>query len=515
MLEIRNLEIKTKNDRELIKDLSLSIAQGDKLAIIGEEGNGKSTLIKAIYDKQLIEEYTNIKGYVISRANVIGYLEQFLDERWNELDINEYFLKEKAEDEVDYEQYNKIYELNKIFSKVNLNTRYIDNGKLIGKLSGGEKVKLQMAKILLKKPDLLLLDEPTNDLDIETLEWLEQFIKNSTIPVIFISHDEILLERASNCILHLEQIKNKTKAKHTYEHIGYREYVDKRIYLIAKQNQMAKNDKREHDKQMEMYNKIYSEVSHDLQNVSRQDPGKGRLLKKKMKSVKVVGKHLEEQELTKRPEVEESIIAKFHNEDDIHNTKVILDLKLEVLKNNDKILSNNINLKIVGKEKICIIGNNGCGKTTLIKQIYDDMKERKDIKVGYMPQNYEEKLDKNISPIEFLKKEYTKEEETAARTYMGSMKFTEEEMKNKIEKLSGGQKAKLFILKIIMEKCNVILLDEPTRNLSPLSVPVILNLLRNFEGAIISISHDRKYIKEVCNKVYKLDKTGLKATEIA
>ena len=126
-----------------------------------------------------------------------------------------------------------------------------------------------------------------------------------------------------------------------------------------------------------------------------------------------------------------------------------------------------------------------------------------------MPQNYQEMLDFNKTPIEFLAESQTKEAITTARTYMGSMKFTHEEMTSKIGNLSGGQKAKILFLDMVLRKSNVLLLDEPTRNFSPLSGPIVREALKRFGGAIISISHDRKYLREVCNTVYELTETDL------
>ena len=157
-----------------------------------------------------------------------------------------------------------------------------------------------------------------------------------------------------------------------------------------------------------------------------------------------------------------------------------------------------------------ISGFLGAGKTTLIKHIYDILQQKNDIKLGYMPQDYEDLLDAEMSPIDLLtKNNKTKEFMTKARTYLGSLKFTPEEVTNKIKYLSGGQKAKLLLLKLILDEANVLILDEPTRNLSPLSNPVIRKLLQDFPGTIISVSHDRKYIEEVCDKIYELTPNGL------
>jgi len=185
------------------------------------------------------------------------------------------------------------------------------------------------------------------------------------------------------------------------------------------------------------------------------------------------------------------------------------DLKI-IIKDFSLILNEgDIRLTLIGPEKICIVGKNGVGKTTLIKEIAQELLKRNDIKAAYMPQNYEELLDFELTPVEFLTQEGDKEEDIRLCTYLGSMKYTADEMNHKIHELSGGQKAKLLFLKMSIDGCNVLILDEPTRNLSPLSNPAIRKVLQCYPGAIISISHDRKYIEEVCTKVYSLNENGL------
>jgi ATPase subunit of ABC transporter with duplicated ATPase domains len=155
-------------------------------------------------------------------------------------------------------------------------------------------------------------------------------------------------------------------------------------------------------------------------------------------------------------------------------------------------------------------GTPGCGKTTLLRKIAESLLRREDIIVEYMPQNYEELLDLDMTPIDFLSISGDKEEITRLRTFLGSLKYTIDEMDHPIRELSGGQKAKVLLLKMSLSKANVLILDEPTRNFSPLSGPVIRKMLSEFPGAIISISHDRKYIDEVCDVVYELTENGLK-----
>lgn len=172
-------------------------------------------------------------------------------------------------------------------------------------------------------------------------------------------------------------------------------------------------------------------------------------------------------------------------------------------------LAENLRLFVRGPEHICIIGKNGAGKTTLLREIARELLGREDIKAAYMPQDYNELLNPAQTPVEFLAKTGEKEEHTRIKTYLGSMKYTPEEFAHPVGELSGGQRAKLFFLKMILDGANVLVLDEPTRNFSPLSGPVIRGLLGDFPGAVISISHDRKYIRESCGRVLELTGQGL------
>ena len=287
MLEVNKLEIKTLDGKEIVKGVNFTLKENDKLAIIGEEGNGKSTLLKCIYDYNMIKSYAHIvSGKIVKNNLKLGYLEQFLNDKWNDNTVEEFFLKDTPDGEVNFEAYSYMYMVQKIFKDLSLNEIYLEENKKIGTLSGGEKVKLQLAKLVLNEPDVLLLDEPTNDLDVETLNWLEEFILNQTVPIIYISHDEVLLENTSNAILHIEKINNKQNSRVTYEHIGYKEYIEKRQHLITRQESIAQNEKREYNKQLEKFRRMYEKVNHELNTVSRQMPSKGRLLKKKMKAVK-------------------------------------------------------------------------------------------------------------------------------------------------------------------------------------------------------------------------------------
>ena len=216
--------------------------------------------------------------------------------------------------------------------------------------------------------------------------------------------------------------------------------------------------------------------------------------------------------MTQMPEQEEAIFFKLGDKNAyIPTGKTVIEYELSKLMTpeGERILAEGIYLKIKGSEKICIIGANGAGKTTLLKKIAEELMNRNDIKAEYMPQNYEDLLELSVTPVDYLDKTGDKEERTRIRTYLGSLKYTPDEMEHPIRELSGGQKAKVLLLRMSLSGANVLILDEPTRNFSPLSGPVIRKMLREFPGAVISISHDRKYIEEVCDKIYQLNPNGL------
>ena len=411
MLEIKDLSISI-SDRYLIKNLNLILNNGDKLAIIGEEGNGKSTLLKSILG---ICEYTEISGNINFKGNRIGYLEQTISA--DKLDKKVYDFLFVSEN--DY--YNKLNNLYKYLDLINLSDEILK--QKINTLSGGEKVKVSILKLLLNEYDILFLDEPTNDLDIETLEWLEKFINTTDKPIVYVSHDETLLANTANMILHIEQIMKKTDCRHTLLKINYDKYIELRLRRLEHQTQIAKSEKRELNKHQEKLQRIMQKVEHQQNIISRSDPHGAKVLKKKIHSLKSQERKMDNIKLTEIPDVEESINFFFENVD-IPKTKNILNLDIENLKVSDKILSENIKLDVIGNVHICIIGKNGIGKSTLIKIIYNKLKDRTDIKVGYMPQTYDDILNNYEYVLDFISSQSNKEEITKARLLLGTMKFT-------------------------------------------------------------------------------------------
>ncbi len=499
MLELKNVTINLKNDgRSITDNFSFTLNRGEKAVIIGEEGNGKSTLLKFIYDRNLIEDYCNCSGDIITKSKM-AYLPQVMDESYDTFSLYEFFEASEYYMHID------------TLAKLGLSVEWILSDQKLGTLSGGEKVKVHLAKLLMEEPDILLLDEPTNDLDIPTLQWLESFIADSRLPILYISHDETLIENTANVIVHMEQIIRKTKCRITVSRCPYREYLSRRRSLFDHQEQVAKKQREDYDKQMERWRKIYNRVDHEQTVISRQAPAAGSALKKKMHALLSMEKRFEKEKENFQdfPQEEEAILARFDESIKLPTGKTVLDFSLDRLCIGERVLSQNLRLYVAGNEHIGIIGKNGAGKSTLLHLLWNELKDRQDIIAAFMPQNYAEVLDFHKTPVQYLAENYSKAEVTKARTYMGGMKFTHEEMTCKIGRLSGGQKAKILFLDMVLRGANVLLLDEPTRNFSPLSNPAVRTALLHFGGAVISVSHDRKYLSEVCDKIYELREDGL------
>ena len=509
MLQIKNLCFTHRKDlKEILKDFSCVLNDGDKAVIIGEEGNGKSTLLKWIYDPALVDEYVEASGERILNKERLGYLPQELSKQDKSKSVYEFFMEEPRFMELSPK------ELGIYARDFHVPVDFFYHDQKMGTLSGGEKVKAQMIRLLIGEPTVLLLDEPSNDIDIETLEWLEKLMNEWQHIVLYISHDETLIENTANRVIHLEQIRRKTLSRYTVANMPYLQYKEERLSKFEKQEQQALNDQREKKIRDEKFRRIYQSVDHAQAVISRQDPAGARLLKKKMHSVKALERRFEREDenMTEMPEQESAIFFKLGDKNSaIPAGKTVIEYTLEKLYTPDKerCLSSQIELQIRGSEKIGIIGVNGAGKTTLLRKMAEELLAREDIHAEYMPQNYEELLDMDITPVEFLDDSGDKQRRTRIRTFLGALKYTADEMDHPISELSGGQKAKVLLLKMSLSNANVLILDEPTRNFSPLSGPVIRRMLAEFPGAIISISHDRKYIGEVCTKVYRLTKDGL------
>ena len=506
MLVIKDLTLTLVKDRRvLLESFCFSLLPGQKIALIGEEGNGKSTLLKAIAASDALKDFVDIRGQILTRDEVIGYLPQEVDvgslAQTTEAFMLEQVLPQHLDDTLFY----------RLLKEMDLPETIVSNDRLMRDLSGGEKIKYQLLVQLLKQPTVLLLDEPTNDLDLQSVRWLEDFILDQQIAVLFVSHDEELLSRCATGVIHIEQLSHKTRPQYTVSGLPYAQYVQNRENGIVRQTRLAKKERKEYDAKMKRYQQVYERVQHELRTVSRQEPGVAKNLKDKMHAVKSLGRRLErEQEArTQKPDVESSIDVSFFPSVSIPARKEVLRLELPVLQTGGSILSRNIQLLITGPHKICLVGQNGSGKTTLLREIVKVM-NKSDIPFGYMPQAYAEVMNPEQSAIDFLTRTGLKDEHTRIRTYLGSMKFTPEEMSRPVATLSGGQRAKLYFSQMILDQAAFLILDEPTRNLSPLSGPEIRAALCAYQGGVLAVSHDRRFIADVFEIIYELTPDGLR-----
>lgn len=507
MLILKHITIQDSKKHTLIEDLNYSLGNDDKVGIIGEEGNGKSTLLKAIYNRKLIEDYAAVSGIIDTDYKQTGYFEQQLSSTWEDAFLFEYLLKEHSKDEIQPEQYNDLQGMEALCAELGLKSDFLYGEQKIRTLSGGEKVKLRLLKLMMRKPDLLLLDEPTNDLDIHTLQWLEAFLVNLHIPVLFISHDETLLNRCATVILHLEQLNKKTQCRHTIYHGTYSAYVEQRLNRLQKEAHEASRQQREYRKKKQKLNDFMNAV-HDAQNDTVRSPFYAAALKTKMKNLKAQEHRLEKEGFAHADSVEEAIDVYFEG-DGFPKGRRILEYVQAALKINDRILLKEIHISLYGQQKKVIVGDNGSGKSLLMKQIYEKLRTVNDMKLGYMPQNYADAFLEQDTPVTFLQESGDARDVTRARELLGRMKFTREEMEHTVTQLSEGQKAKLYLLRFIKCGCNVLLLDEPTRNLSPLSAPVVRRILKDYTGCILAVSHDRLFIREVFDHVLLIEQGRL------
>lgn len=508
MYQVKDLTITHKKDlTTLVEGLSLALAPGDRAAIIGEEGNGKSTVLKLLYDPALVEPYAEWTGEIVDKGLRRGYLAQELSPEELARPVWEFCQGSSAFEGADPRA------LDRAARQVGLSPELFWDGRPMSTLSGGERVKLRLALLLLDGPDLLLLDEPSNDLDLRTLDWLEEFLLGCEVPVLYISHDERLLERTANVVVHLERLRRRTLPRCTVARVGYERYVEERAARFARQERNAAQERRAYEAKMERYRQIRDKVDHRQATITRQDPHGGRMLKKKMHAVQSLGRRFEREreDMTAMPEWEEAILAAFdEGKSAFPAGKTALRLDLPELRAGERVLSRNIRLWVTGPEKIGIVGPNGAGKSTLLKLAAQELLPRTDLRAAYMPQDYGELLLGDRTPVEMLAPSGRRDDVTRARTLLGNMKYKAEEMEHPAAGLSGGQRAKLLFLAMALNGANVLMLDEPTRNFSPLSAPNIRRVLADHPGVIVSVSHDRAYLEQVCTRVLELGPEGLR-----
>ena len=505
MIKINHLTITQNKDlRDLISNLNITIQDGEKVAIIGEEGNGKSTLLRTLMGERLAD--FTIRGEIQSDLQYLAYIPQHLPEKLKKKSLQDYFFLESAD--LDFSI------LYRLAEELHFDSNRFASDQEIGSLSGGEALKIQLIHELAKPFDILFLDEPSNDLDLETIDWLKSQIQKMRQTVIFISHDEDFLSQTADTIIHLRLVKHRKEAETLVEHLDYDRYSAQRKANFARQSQQAANDQRAYSKTMEKHRRVKQNVETALRNTKNDVAG--RLLAKKMKNVLSQEKRYEKaaQSMTQKPLEEDQIQLFFSDIEPLAASKVLFRLENETLSIGERVLAQELQLTVRGQEKIGIIGPNGIGKSTLLAKLHQLLSAKREISLGYMPQDYHKKLQLELSPIAYLSQTGQKEELQKIQSHLASLNFSYPEMQHHIRSLSGGQQGKLLLLDLVLCKPNFLLLDEPTRNFSPTSQPEIRKLFATYPGGLVTVSHDRRFLKEVCRSIYRLTKNGLEIVDL-
>lgn len=497
-------------DKQILKDVSFSINSSDRIGLIGLNGVGKSTIINIILSKEGINS-----GTVFVDKNInIGYISQvhhFSDENntvFEELDtvfseLHKVYRKiekmnlelatnPKLKDELDKlynifnanDGYSIDYLLNQVINGLDL-TNLKDS--LICKLSGGEKTRVSLAKLLLQKPDLLILDEPTNHLDLASIEWLEEFLKKYNKAFLLVSHDRVFLDNVCNKIFEIENMK-------------LHEYSGNFSSFMIQKEMILKGEIKEYEKQQDRIKKLNEYIERNRA---------GRMAKQARGKQKLLSHLLVHDNPDYTP-------PKMKLKFEIKNTTSDSVLTLEdVCKNFDnKTLLKDICLKVYKGERIGIIGKNGCGKSTLLKLIANKLpldsgsiKIAQNAVMGYFDQNVDDLYPDNTILQEINTNiNYTQE---YLRSMAAIFLFKDEDVDKRIKDLSGGEKVRVSFIKLIQKHPNFLLLDEPTNHLDIYSIEILEQALSDFQGTLVVVSHNRHFLDSVCNTIYVLDENGL------
>lgn len=507
----------------ILENVNFTVNEYDKIGIIGVNGTGKTTLFKiisGIYGYDSGDIYTSKDceiGYLEQNTNFHSentILEEVLEVFKDVIEMEKYLrdLEHKISEESSNTNSTTLEKLmneysNKLeaFSDMNgygykseakgvlkgLGFSDEDMDKPISILSGGEKTRVLLGKLLLKKPTLLLLDEPTNHLDSEAIEWLEVFLKQYKGTVILISHDRYFLDQVVNRIFEIHNKKLKTYNG------NYSDFI--KASAIEKELELKKFE----DQQKDI--KKQEESIERLKAFGRE---------KHLKRARSKEKALAKVDVLDKPEAYRKK-AKIEFNPSVTSGNDVLQLRDISMGYGERILFKDLNLDIYRGEKVALIGANGIGKSTLFKIIMNevtplsgDIKFGTNVNVSYFHQE-QKTLNLDNTIIDEIWEDNKQLTQTSLRTMLGAFLFEGEEVFKKISTLSGGERARVAILKLILSNANLLLLDEPTNHLDIDSKEVLEEALSNYTGTIFTISHDRYFLNTVVDKVLVLDENGI------
>ncbi|GAL91180.1 MAG: ABC transporter ATP-binding protein [Microcystis wesenbergii TW10] len=499
---------------EVLKDVTWEVKTGDRIGLVGVNGAGKSTQLKII-----MGQVEPTAGEIIRPTSLhIGYLTQEFEvdprrtvreEFWTVfqeanqvhhqlIEIPQHM--EKADPEELDRLIHQLDRLQRQFEGLDgygLEARIekilpemgftIDDGdRLVSSFSGGWQMRMSLGKILLQTPDILLLDEPTNHLDLETIEWLEKFLKDLTTPMVIVSHDREFLDRLCTKIVETERGVSTT-------YLGnYSSYLEQKYEQQSAQLSAYERQQKELEKQQAFVDRFRASATRSTQAKSRE-------------------KQLEKVEKIEAP-IADVRTLKFQFPPAVRSGREVVTVKNLVHIYDDKILFLGANLEIERGDRVAFLGPNGAGKSTLLRLIVGlETPTEGSIEIGkhnvipsYFEQNQAEALDLTKTVLDTIHDEVPDWKDVEVRSLLGRFLFSGETVLKKVESLSGGEKARLALAKMLLAPANLLILDEPTNHLDIPAKEMLESALKVYEGTVLIVSHDRYFISQVANKIVEI-----------
>jgi ATP-binding cassette, subfamily F, member 3 len=507
----------------ILSNIKLEIQSKDRIALVGRNGAGKSTLLKIIAGEMSYDSGEIIKPKEVS----IGYLAQdsglhsslsiweemmtvFAPLKTMEKQLRQMELQmgdpDLLADSARYEKLLKDYDaLQERYKEqggyqYEADIRSILHGLQFAKydymttpvqsLSGGQRTRLALGKLLLMKPDLLILDEPTNHLDLETLTWLEQYLQTYPGAILVVSHDRYFLDKI---VTQVYELSRTTLKRYTG---NYSRYLEQKAAEYERERKL-------YEKQQEEIAKLQDFIQRNIARASTTRRAQSR--RKQLEKMKIIEKPVGD---------EKSASFSFDIERQSGNDVLIAE-DVAVGYDMDKPLIRNIRFRITRGESIALVGPNGIGKSTLLKAIVNKLplqsghfRYGSNVQIGYYDQNQAD-LSSNKRVLDELWDAYPDKTEKEIRTILGNFLFSGDDVLKPVSALSGGEKARLALAKLMMQKANFLILDEPTNHLDLDSKEVLENALIEYPGTILFVSHDRYFINRIATKVYELSSDGI------
>lgn len=503
---------------EILNDCSFFVNDNEKAAIVGNNGAGKSTILKIIMGELKADNGT----VTIGKDKTIGYLAQYQDLSSHNSIYDE--VKSVKQELISMEQRLMEYEkemanvsgdeLHKLMETyTNLEHRFQmldgysykseiegvikglgftadDFNKQVGTLSGGQKTRVALCKLLLEKPDIIMLDEPTNHLDLNSIKWLETYLLNYSGAVLIIAHDRYFLDKIVTKVIELENHKC-----HVYDG-NYSDFAMKKKQL--------------REAQMNLYLKQQSEIKHQEEVIAKLRSYKQEKFYKRAESRE---KTLDKMELVDKP-LERNDAMTITLEPDCVSGNDVLSVE-GLSKSFEHMLFQDINFEIKRGEHVALIGDNGTGKTTILKIINDilpadsgTVKLGTNVHIGYYDQEHHNLTDDNTL-FEEIADAYPNMTNTKIRNALAAFMFTGDDVFKRISDLSGGEKGRLSLAKLMLSEANLIILDEPTNHLDMTSKEILENAINNYTGTVFYVSHDRYFINQTASRILELTNTKL------